>query len=54
MNVSELDHREYFLLSLLDGTTTVGDLLDICGMPSDEALALLEGLIRRGILGVPE
>jgi hypothetical protein len=52
VHASELDHREYFLISLLDGVTTVENLIDICGMPSEEALALLDGLVRRGILGL--
>jgi hypothetical protein len=52
LHASELDHREYFLISLLDGVTTIENLIDICGMPSEEALALLDGLVRRGILGI--
>jgi hypothetical protein len=50
LNVAELDHRDYFLVSLMDGRTTLEELLDICGMPSEEALALIEGLVRRGIV----
>jgi hypothetical protein len=50
LNVADLDHRDYFLVSLMDGNTTVENVLDISGMPSEEALALLESLIRRGIL----
>ncbi len=52
VHASELDHREYFLISLLDGVTTIENLIDICGMPSEEALALLDGLVRRGILAL--
>jgi hypothetical protein len=33
--------------------TTVENLLDICGMPGEEALALLDGLVRRGLVGMP-
>ena len=50
LNAADLDHREYFLVTRMDGATTVEDLLDICGMPSEEALALVEGLLRRGII----
>ena len=53
LNAADLDHREYFLLSLLDGMTSVENLLDICGMPGEEALALLDGLVRRGLVGMP-
>ncbi len=52
LNASDLDHREYFLLSMMDGATTVETILDICGMPSEEALGLLESLERRGIICV--
>jgi hypothetical protein len=51
LHAAELEPREYFLLSLLDGATTVEMLLDISGMPAEEALALLDGLVRRGLLG---
>jgi hypothetical protein len=50
LNAADLDHREYFLISMLDGATTVENLLDICGMPAEEALALLDGLMGRGII----
>jgi hypothetical protein len=51
LNASELEPREYFLVSLLDGHTTVEVLLDISGMPAEAALALLDGLVRRGLVG---
>ena len=51
LNATELEPREYFLVSLLDGNTTVETLLDISGMPAEEALALLDGLVRRGLVG---
>jgi hypothetical protein len=51
LNASELEPREYFLVSLLDGHTTVEALLDISGMPAEAALALLDGLVRRGLVG---
>jgi hypothetical protein len=50
LNVSDLDPRDYFLVSLMDSDTTVETLLDISGMPSEEALALIESLVRRGII----
>jgi hypothetical protein len=54
VNASDLDHRDYFLLSLLDDRTTIEELLDICGMPTEEALALLEGLARRGVISLED
>jgi hypothetical protein len=52
LHAAELDHREYFIISLLDGATTVDMLLDLCGLPSEEALALIDALVRRGILAI--
>jgi len=52
LHAAELDHREYFLISLLDGATDIETLLDISGLPSEEALALIDALVRRGILGM--
>jgi hypothetical protein len=54
LNAADLDHRDYFLVSLLDSRTTIEELFDICGMPSEEALALLEGLARRGVISLDD
>jgi hypothetical protein len=45
-----LDHRAAFLLSLIDdgGGCNVEDLVAICPMPRQEALAVLFGLVRAG------
>ncbi len=48
-----LDHREGFLLSRVDGVSTIETILDVCAMPADEALEILESLIERGILMIP-
>jgi hypothetical protein len=50
LHASDLDHREYFLISMFDGHTTVDMLLDLAGIPGEETLALLDSLIRRGII----
>jgi len=52
LHAAELDHREYFIISLLDGATTIEMVVDLCGLPSEEALALIDTLVRRGILGL--
>jgi hypothetical protein len=39
LRCAQLDHREGFLVSLLDGATNLETLLDLCGMPIREALA---------------
>ncbi len=45
-----LDNVSGFLLSLLDGTTDVESVLDLCGLPRLLALRHLRGLVRRGIV----
>lgn len=45
-----IDHRAGFFLSLVDGRSTLEDLLDICGMPRLEALHLFVELNDQGII----
>ncbi|HKP63716.1 MAG TPA: hypothetical protein VJV78_43580 [Polyangiales bacterium] len=45
-----LDHRSGFLLSRVDGVSTVEEVLDICGMPRLEALKTLADLLERGAI----
>jgi hypothetical protein len=46
----ELDHRAGFLLSLVDGVSTVDSILDISGMAEDEAIVTLYELYTRGAI----
>ena len=48
----QLDHRAGFVVSLVDGASTVEMLLDVCGMPEDEALRLLTTLAAQGIIAM--
>jgi hypothetical protein len=50
LRAAQLDARSGFLLSLIDGATTVENLLDLSGMSADDTLALLEDLRQRGIV----
>lgn len=43
-----LDHRAAFLLSRIDGASTIDEVLDVCGMPRLEALKTLVDLFERG------
>jgi hypothetical protein len=45
-----LDCRAGFIVSLIDGKTTVEELLDLSGMPDQETLAIVEDLRLRGII----
>jgi hypothetical protein len=45
-----IDHREAFLVSLVDGALTVGGLVDVSGMPEGEVHEALRRLARLGIL----
>lgn len=47
-----LDHRAGFLLSLVDGSSTVEELLDISGMPRLDALRILCGLFDQRIVSL--
>ena len=45
-----LDHRSGFLLSLVDGTSTMEELLDISGMPRLDALRILFTLVEQQVI----
>jgi hypothetical protein len=45
-----LDPRRAFLLSLIDGTLTVEDVLDVCGLERAEAIEMLAALVQNGII----
>ena len=45
-----LDHRAGFFLSLIDGRSSVGAILDACAMPSDEALGILNALLAQHVV----
>ncbi len=46
----DLDSRSAFLLSRMDGSTSADDLLDVSGMPRNEALRLLARLVVTGVV----
>ena len=50
IELHQLDNRAAFLLSRIDGSMSVEDILDVCGMSRLEALQLLSGLVMRGVL----
>jgi hypothetical protein len=45
-----LDHREGYVLSLIDGVSNVEALCDITGLPKEETLRVLAELCDRGVL----
>jgi hypothetical protein len=45
-----IDHRAGFILSLVDGSSTVDMILDVCGMPKLDALRILHELVQRKIV----
>jgi hypothetical protein len=47
-----LDHREGFLLSLIDGTAPVDQLFDIAGIPMLEVLRLLCQLVEKRVVAL--
>ena len=42
-----VDHRTGFLLHLIDGSTTLEAILDLCGMPRADALRIVDDLLQR-------
>lgn len=47
---TQLSHKAGFLVSLLDGISTVEMVVDVAGMPEEEALAELQSLYLLGII----
>jgi hypothetical protein len=47
-----IDHRAGFLLSRVDGQSSVEDILDVCAMPRTDALRILGDLIEDGIVWI--
>lgn len=45
-----LDHREAFVLSLLDGASSVSAMLEMESLPADDLLAVLCDLCTRGLI----
>jgi hypothetical protein len=52
LGAAPLDHRDAFVLSLIDGTTSVQALIDLAGMPEQDFNAILERLVRLGIVSL--
>lgn len=50
--MAKLDHREGFVLSLIDGASDIDTILDACPMSTHKTLRILQGLCERGILGL--
>jgi hypothetical protein len=45
-----LDARFGFLLSLIDGASTVEDVLDVIGLERGEAIEMIADLVQRGVI----
>jgi hypothetical protein len=50
LRAAQLDGRAGFVLSLIDGVTSVESILDLSGMPVEQTLGILEDLRQRGIV----
>jgi hypothetical protein len=49
-----LEPRSAFVLSHVDGQSTVDTILDLCGMPPDEVLEALVDLLSYGAIDIAE
>jgi hypothetical protein len=47
-----MDHRAGFILSLVDGHSTIEMILDVCGMPKLDALRILHDLLQQRIVAL--
>lgn len=48
-----INHRDAFVLSLIDGKTSVQGVVDLAAMPEGEVLAILDRLAALGIVSLP-
>jgi hypothetical protein len=46
-----IDHRAGFLLSLVDGTSSLETIIEACGMPRLDALRIVQEMVQRRIVG---
>jgi hypothetical protein len=46
------DHRTGLLLSIIDGSSTLDAILDVCGLPRLDALRIVHDLVQSGIVGL--
>jgi hypothetical protein len=45
-----LDERFGFILSLMDGQTSIADILDLCGLARVEVVEMIVALLRNGVI----
>jgi hypothetical protein len=48
------NHQEAFMVSLVDGHSSLQAIIDACGLPELDAVRLLADLVQRAILGLRE
>lgn len=48
-----IDHRDAFVISLVDGKMSVAAIIDAAAMPREEVAAILERLVQLGIIALP-
>ena len=53
MSAAPLDHRDAFVLSLIDGQMTVEQIVDASGMARPAVAAILDRLVQLGIVALP-
>ena len=47
-----IDHRAGFVLSLIDGSSTLEMILDVCGMPRLDAMRILHELVQQKVVAL--
>ena len=52
MNELALDARSGFIVSFIDGASTIEDIIDVSGVPRTEVLRVLDDLLDQGALSI--
>ena len=52
MQALSLDPNGGFICSMIDGETTIEDIIDMTGAPKNEVLRLLDDLVAQGAVSV--
>jgi hypothetical protein len=48
-----IDHRAAFILTFIDGMSTVEDIVDASGQSQADVFVLLDALVKRGVISIP-
>lgn len=53
LTAAPIDHRDAFVISLIDGKMNIAAIVDASGMAREEVAAILDRLVQLGIVALP-